>query len=903
MTVNISPAQLTLDDIERLPNPDLTAREFTPEEIAGQAYYDQLSPAQQRQLAAEVEDWTSGMYRTRSSNTKAREQGRGADLPCMKKIRKAWLEPVTELITKEREIRARSRGRRPVWLSACEALSAEDLAFISLEAIVNCITTVRYSSDPSDQMVDGTTLQMVARTVGHTVEWTLKMRAWAEINPGLLRAIRNRLSQSGATSRHAKTTLNHAYNNKLIPALDDEAREGLPVRWSADYRTQVGGGLVLLIEAATGGHVRRIDHPADIAGKKRASQKAHRPRKLVVFSDSMLAWFGDALRHAELNDRRLRPMVCKPLPWKQAVGGGYLLGNGRVGSIVQDFNSSSRLVMQRLKDNPEAAQPVYNALNYLGDTAWRIRRDVLDLALEAREAGLPLPDLPLFGRRVAHPAKPADIATNEAARKAYRRARAVAEEANIKARSRELSSEMALAEAATLSDEPELYFPHRCDFRGRMYVSAQGVHVQGSDLRRALLEFAHGKPITRADSSLGYLAAHVAGVFGQDKLSTQERQEWTCDNEALLRRIAHDPLGNREEWEATADSKKLWQAYAAAREWVAYLEHGDGFVSHLPLFVDGTCNGLQHFAALARCPELAAAINLMPSDKPQDIYAVVAERALGRVRKIAIDEPSSTRGSAARRWLKLLEGTAPRKLAKRMVMVHPYGGTLDAVRQDMHSQLAALDPHNEAFAREERSYATTMMATELRGALLDQLAKPEALLKWLRTCVECVDRWGRKPGIRWRAPSGWPWAMKYTENKLHQLNVAAAGLQQKISQVGASTQINRRKQKTAASPNFVHSLDAAAMVFALNILKAGGRVTGVAAIHDSIGALAADMPDVYDAVREGFVHVYEDHDPVSSFHNAVLEQVRESERHLVPSPPEPGDFDIHEVLSSPYFFS
>ena len=36
-----------------------------------------------------------------------------------------------------------------------------------------------------------------------------------------------------------------------------------------------------------------------------------------------------------------------------------------------------------------------------------------------------------------------------------------------------------------------------------------------------------------------------------------------------------------------------------------------------PVHVDGTCNGLQHYAALGRDHGGGAAVNLMPSDKPQ----------------------------------------------------------------------------------------------------------------------------------------------------------------------------------------------------------------------------------------------------------------------------------------------
>lgn len=46
------------------------------------------------------------------------------------------------------------------------------------------------------------------------------------------------------------------------------------------------------------------------------------------------------------------------------------------------------------------------------------------------------------------------------------------------------------------------------------------------------------------------------------------------------------------------------------------------YLSHLPVHMDGSCNGLQHYAALGRDEIGGKAVNLMPSDKPQDVYKV-----------------------------------------------------------------------------------------------------------------------------------------------------------------------------------------------------------------------------------------------------------------------------------------
>lgn len=50
------------------------------------------------------------------------------------------------------------------------------------------------------------------------------------------------------------------------------------------------------------------------------------------------------------------------------------------------------------------------------------------------------------------------------------------------------------------------------------------------------------------------------------------------------------------------------------------------FISHLPIYQDGSCNGLQHYAALGRDQEGGKEVNLVPAEKPSDVYSSVAMR-------------------------------------------------------------------------------------------------------------------------------------------------------------------------------------------------------------------------------------------------------------------------------------
>lgn len=78
-------------------------------------------------------------------------------------------------------------------------------------------------------------------------------------------------------------------------------------------------------------------------------------------------------------------------------------------------------------------------------------------------------------------------------------------------------------------------------------------------------------------------------------------------------------------------SDEPWQTLAACMEVAKALRWPDGpeaYVCHLPIHQDGSCNGLQHYAALGRDQVGAESVNLAPSDRPQDVYSNVAALVL-----------------------------------------------------------------------------------------------------------------------------------------------------------------------------------------------------------------------------------------------------------------------------------
>lgn len=52
------------------------------------------------------------------------------------------------------------------------------------------------------------------------------------------------------------------------------------------------------------------------------------------------------------------------------------------------------------------------------------------------------------------------------------------------------------------------------------------------------------------------------------------------------------------------------------------------YISHLHCHVDGSCNGMQHYAAFGRDEHGGRQVNLADSDRPGDVYTAILKLVL-----------------------------------------------------------------------------------------------------------------------------------------------------------------------------------------------------------------------------------------------------------------------------------
>ena len=82
------------------------------------------------------------------------------------------------------------------------------------------------------------------------------------------------------------------------------------------------------------------------------------------------------------------------------------------------------------------------------------------------------------------------------------------------------------------------------------------------------------------------------------------------------------------------------------------------YMSTLPVHQDGTCNGLQHYAALGGDAVGAKQVNLAAGDRPSDVYTYVGH---------LVDQQIEADAANGLEMAKLLQGKITRKVVKQTV--------------------------------------------------------------------------------------------------------------------------------------------------------------------------------------------------------------------------------------------
>ena len=775
---------------------------------------------------------------------RARQTRSEAELPPGQRIIYSTIEPLAKAIAvwskKVHRGNAAAHGR------AARLLADLDPLVIASLVARSCVNAIGGTEPPK--------LTALATSIGSLLLDEINLASFAADYRELYTRVDRSLTRC-TSYRHRHNTLGH-----VMSGVDTERTS-----FAAEDKASVGLAMVGLFRDTTG-----LIEIGEV-------WKHHKRVAVVLPTEQADTLLEMGHKRCSLLHPMYQPMIVPPRDWTTVDNGGYL--TLQLGLV----KTRERLHMQALRQTEMPI--VYQAINSLQRIPWQINRRVYEVMFELFSTNSPLAGLPT-PNNLALPPKPADMDTNPEAAKQWRQDATQIHNDRVVLSSQRRMLDRQIGLAGKFADYERIWFPYQLDWRGRVYPVPTGLSPQGDDHGKALLQFATSHKIT--PEAEYWMCVHLANVCGNDKIGFDERVAWVqkeCRAEIID--SATNPLDGRRWW---AGQDSPFQCLAMCFELADYWE-GVSDETRIPVALDATCSGIQHFSALLLDPIGGRYTNLVPQDKPGDIYRAVAE-----VVNQLIEEDIQADVATAYQW----RGHVNRSICKPNVMTLPYAATLDGMTQQLcallndmrlHGSLPSTltDVYND-YSKPCR-YLAGLNIAACRQVVRACFDVRDVLQSWACTLADNdLPCW-------WTSPSGFLACQLYRKVTSVKVESRALGKRMSLTLKNETDEINKRGCKQGASPNVVHSCDAALMHRTICRLAEVG-IEDFAAIHDSFGVHADCIPTLNRVAREEFVAIYE-RDVLADI-CAELQAQLPADVELV-GPPERGALDIHRVLESSFF--
>jgi len=664
----------------------------------------------------------------------------------------------------------------------------------------------------------------VCDSIGHAIEDECQMRHYETEAPGLLNTLKKNYWHSSSGTHQKLVNIQTLMNRYNVERWKP---------WGRSRRVKLGGWLLDCIMESSGWFY------------KQPIREGRKTTLYVVPTPEFLDIKDEIMSNAELFSPLAWPMLIEPKDWTNDEKGGYILNE-----IMQGHELVRRGDPCRIQGEKPLA-----FLNKIQKVGYKLNPFTVNVAEELerleRSVGKFLP--------ITHydlPPKPVDIAENRDSRKKYRREAAVVMNRQSQEIRRSCRTRMTMEAVRRFKDEERFHIPWSFDYRGRAYPIPAFLTPQDTDFGKSLIRFADEATLTK--DACDWLAFQCATTYGLDKSTMTERLEWARQNEPLIEKVAKDPIGSVPDWEA---AEEPWQFLAACDEYYHCVILKDKLCTGLPVATDATCSGLQILAGLARDKKTAQLVNVLPSERPQDAYQVVAEVAKWNC-------PDSVKNKL------------DRKCVKRTVMTIPYNAKPFSNRSYIRDAFL-----EKGIELDKDDLTITVKA--VRDAMSRVVPGPMKVMKWIEDEVARAIKRGVKE-LTWTTPSGFVVVQRIMKRKVETIELKLLGRCQMSVATEETGEVDRSRHKAATAPNLIHSLDSSLLHLSVDKFD-----LPIALIHDSVLCRATDMTHLSHVVREVYMHLFAENDYLTDFANQIGAETK---------PPIIGNLKPESVIDSTYFF-
>lgn len=874
----------------------------------------------ERQVELEMDMHGSGISRFMRNNQRSLDSDNQSDTDWCRRLIANFVMPMADGIEAYKNYYAdpRRKGKPAKGYGFLNKVSNEQAAYIAIKIIVDALGSLKFDAN------------WLVTTIGRRIEDQVRFQTLDDAAPKYIASIKESLAKRSSLQYQHQHRVLVSSEKKLS---EEDGRTKVPVDrwidWNENDCKHIGSCLVDIFEKC----VTFEGHPI-IAKELRGTVKG--TTCFIVATPHVTAWIERYKIVIGALAPAYGPCVVPPRDWISPFEGGY---------HTAEVASTMKLVKVRNKEHlrklTKSQMPtVYKCINHLQQVKWKVSSRVLKTANELISLNLPyaLPSRDIDNWQDKHPCPVPEYlaelrgealksALSESEWEKFTDWKQVArakydEESERVADYREVTR--TLGQAGLYHSYQALYFVYSTDFRGRVYCQSSLISPQGNDLQKGLIKFAEG--VALGERGEYWLKVQGANVWGWDKKKFSERVELVSSEEftTMCIDIADDPI-TFNDW---VKADEPWQFLNWCFEYADYLKHvasgkpSSDFISHIPIAMDGSCSGIQHYSAMLRDAVGGEAVNLRSlGDEvgPKDIYGVVCNRVLEKLQALVsgMEEYNGkldTRMALymANEWLRL---GPDRSLTKKPVMTLPYGSTTLACRNHVSNWLQDMQKDENKLAKSENrqsmkvhafgdknssmplNQAESFMTSLIWGSIGEVVVSARRAMSFIKAVTSIIAK--SNEALEHTTPTGFIVRQEIYQTKEHRVMTQLMG-GTRFVRAEPTKDIDYHRMMNSCSPNFVHSMDASHLTFATCGFADAG-LTSVAVIHDSFGTHAGNTDKLRDVLRDTMVVMYKD--------NNVLEQfLRENEERLLVvfdriMVPSMGSLVLNEINNSQYAFA
>jgi len=635
--------------------------------------------------------------------------------------------------------------------------------------------------------------------------------------------------------------------------------------------------------------LQQFPHDIFIRKVKIASFYNNEPYSLEINKE----YLEDIKKNLIINPNTL-PMLCKPIEWSKTNYGGYLLNKNKGEDIITKDNEYAHKV-----DNKES---IYKSVNYLNSLKFGINTKLLNYLLSAEGSYI--------------------LEIIEAEDKLQR---------------------TITLNIAEIYKNTYFYLNTHTDWRGRIYTQSFYISYQAGDLSSALLDFWEGESLT--DEGKVFLYIYGANNHNENnisKTSYTDRLNWVKKNYDKIINLDKDLI-------LSANNPFIFTAFCLNMKEIHFNPNA---IIKTPVFLDATCNGIQHLAAIMKDVELGIQTNLIEStynNKPKDIYSTLLDPINKAINKYGLNNLEH---------YSLSQVKLSRKEVKTSIMTKVYNVTTFGISHQLQSQFKTLfnndskmnnnnldkiKDFNNNVEQIERDLLVSFKTNKIKTRFICQgkngknviLSKKDIykiatiindqifvcfpslnnIYNYFIDITNIINKLGIP--LTWITPSGLIITQHYLKRKKKIISVSILGKTKKLVLRENDSKKDNAKQIQAIIPNIIHSLDASHLT---NLIKTAFELNfkPLITIHDCFGTLPNRMGELDFMVKKEFILIYSNSNFLNNFHKRFIQSITDNQYKIkdknyielepnelieIPLMPKLGELDIENIINSKYMIS